>query len=233
MMSVTWPAGIPDLYEHPREQADFERRLHIGEKIKEEMRRGYAFASRQKRGTRSTFDDMLRRATDFWSGYEEINRFWVPEDPVYSKVCTGITGVVANSFWEIKAPAAGQVRVLESFFGGENTASTVARIQIHRITSTGTGTAPTVYVPELFNTRSPAAASVVWGGLAANVVWGTAQATFAANPLVLHGFNSFGGSDRWVAQPGEEIYLVNAEILGCRPFVTTPIVSAYLVFEEL
>jgi hypothetical protein len=226
---IPWPKGPPAIYESKSEQRDFIRRLGISEAIKQEMRKKYSHATRK----RDSFDNMRRRAFDFWSGYEEINLLWVPEDPVYSKVTTGLTTATTNSIYELKSPAAGQLRVLESFIGGENTTSTVARITFNRASAEGTGTAPTVYTPEKFNTRSPAAASTVYGALSAAVAWGTAQETLNANPLIVHGLNSFGGTDRWVSQPGEEIYLVNAELASLRSFTGTPIVSAYVVFEEL
>lgn len=218
----------PPLY-RGREQKDFEQRFVHAEQIKQAMRRAYIVATLRP----DSFENMLRRSREFWAEYEEVNLKYVPEDPVYSKLVTGLTTTTTNDVWELGAAASGQLRILESFAGGENTASTVARLQVHRVSSQGTGTTPTAYTPEKFNTRSPAAASTVYGGVSAQVAWGTAQATLAANPLLVHGFNSFGGSDRWVAQPGEEIYAVNAEFISERSFSTTPIVSVYVVFEEL
>jgi hypothetical protein len=229
-----WPEGPPSIYEQPREQQEFLRRLGIAEAIKGPMREKYVFATRVRR---ASFDDMRRRAEDFWSTYEEINRLWVPEDPVYSKVTTGTAASTTNSTYEVKSPAAGQLRVLESFIGGEAAASAVLRMQLNRVATEGTGTAPTIYGGgtgcEKFNTRSPNSASTVYGALSANVAWGTAQEALNANPLFVHAINAFGGTDRWVAQPGEEVYLVNAEEASLRSFSGTSVISAYLVFEEL
>jgi hypothetical protein len=179
------------------------------------------------------YDRMVTEAREFWTEYEEVNRRLLPDDPVYSKATTALTTATTNDIWELGAAAATQLRIIESFVAGENTASTVARINVSRVTSQGTGTAPTAYTPEKYNTRSSAAASTVYGGVSAQVAWGTAQATLAANPLLVHGLNTFGGSDRWVAQPGEELYMVNAEFVSMRSATGTPIISAYVVFEEL
>jgi hypothetical protein len=224
-----WPGPAPVLYEG-KEQKDFLRRLHISESIKGEMRRTYAFATRKGNGG---FDAMCSRAIDFWSGYEEINRVWVPEDPVYSKVVTGVALSTTNDYWELGASASGQLRILESFIGGEAPSSAVVRTVISRVSSQGTGTAPTAYTPEKFSTRSPAAAGTYYGAVGAVVTWGTAQATLATNPLVSHVFNAFGGSDRWVAQPGEEIYCVNSEFVSMRSSTGTSTCSAMVVVEEL
>lgn len=226
---VRWPNGAPKLYEHPREQRDFVKRLHIAEAIKQDMRRRYAMLTRKK----DDFTNMKRRAEDFWAGYEEVNLLWVPEDPVYSKALEGVTLNTTNDMWELAAASAGQLRILESFVGSEGTTSAAARIRVARVSSQGTGTAPTAYTPEKFNTRSPAAAGTYYGAINALVTWGTAQATLATNSLILHAFNALGGSDRWVAQPGEEIYSVNAEYISMRSAAGTAVTSAYVVVEEM
>ena len=225
---MTWPAA-PALYDRPGEQADFLRRLHIAETVKQDMRRRYAHATRRP----ATFDDMARRAADFWSGYELVNQRWVPEDPVYSKAVTGVAMSTTNDYWELGAASAGQLRILESFIGGEATVSTVARVAVSRVTTQGTGTAPTVYTPEKFNTRSQNAGGTYYGAVGAVVTWGTAQAVLAANPLIVHVFNAFGGTDRWVAQPGEEIYAVNAEFISMRSLTGVAVCSAMVVVEEV
>jgi hypothetical protein len=176
---------------------------------------------------------MVAEAREFYEEYEDVNRRWIPDDPVYSKATTGLTTTTTNDIWEIGAGASGQCRIIESFAGGENVASTVARLLCSRVTTQGTGTAPTAYTPEKFNTRSPASSSTVYGAISAQVAWATAQPVLAANPVFVHGFNSFGGSDRWVSQPGEEVYLLNAEFCTLRSAGTTPIVSVYVVVEEL
>ncbi len=233
----TWPKPIsrnylntkPDVDLTLREFEDFVRRLSIAENLKSEMRRHYYRATRQ----RATFEDHQRRAREFWESYEEVNRKFVPEDPVYSKILQSVAASTTNDTWELGAASAGQTRILEHFVGGEATASAVIRVGVNRVTTQGTGTAPTAYTPEKFNTRSPAAAGTYYGAVGANVAWGTAQATLAANPMIHHAFNAFGGTDRWVAQPGEEIYLVNAEFASARSGVGTSVISAMAVVEEL
>lgn len=226
MSSALWTP--PPLYEG-REQIDFVKRFATAEEIKQSMRRQYARATRKV----DSFENMLRRAVDFYSEYEEVNQRYVPEDPVFSKAVTGLTATTTNDMWEIGAASAGQCRIIESFISGEATTSAVARVLIQRVTTQGTGTAPTTFTPEKFNTRSPAAASTVYGAISAQVAWGTAQAVLNANPLITHGFNALGGSDRWVAQPGEEIYLVNSEFASMRSASGVGPFSAYVVFEEL
>jgi hypothetical protein len=229
MSVTTWPKGAPRLYDNVREQHDFITRLGIAETIKATMRRHYACATRGA----ASFEDMARRAGEFWPAYDEVNTRWTPEDPVYSKVVTGVALTTSNDYWELGAAAAGQLRILESFIGGENTVSAATRVTISRVTSQGTGTTPTAYTPEKFSTRSPAAAGTYYGAVGAQVAWGTTQATLSANSLVLHVFNAFGGSDRWVAQPGEEIYCVNAEFVSMRSLTGTSTCSAMVVVEEL
>ncbi len=214
---------------NPNADKDYLRRLGIAEKMKIAMRESYALAIRQTRG--EPREQFLSRSFAFWSEYEEINRLWVPEDPVYSKVCTGITLTTTNSLWQLLAPASGQMRLLESFVGGEAAASTVLRFAVAR-SAAGSGTAPATYTPEKFNTRSPAAAATAYGAVSAQVAWGTTQETLN-NALFLHAFNAFGGTDRWVPQPGEEIYLVNGEYVSGRSLSGTPVVSAHIIWEEL
>jgi len=226
---MTW-LHTPTLYDNPREQRDFVRRLGISETIKAELRRHYARASRN--GSQS-FDDMARRAHEFWPMYDEVNQRFVPEDPVYTKAVTGVAFTTTNDYWELAAAASGQLRILESFIGGEAAATAAMRVTVARVSSQGTGTTPTTYTPEKMSTRSPAAAGTYYGAVNAQVAWGTAQATLSANPLLVHVFNAFGGSDRWVAQPGEEIYSVNAEFISMRSLTGTSTCSAMVIVEEL
>lgn len=208
---------------------DLIRRSGIAEEIKIALRRKYARAVEQSRGESAAA--FRSRSHSFWSEYENINRIWIPEDPVYSKSMTGITLTTTNSLWQLLAPASGQLRLLESFLGGEATSSTVLRFSVAR-SAAGSGTAPTTYTAEKFNTRSPAAAATAYGAVNAQVAWGTTQETLN-NPLFMHAFNAFGGTDRWVPQPGEEIYLVNGEYMSGRSLSGTPVVSGHIIWEEL
>ena len=179
------------------------------------------------------YEKMVAEAHEFYAELEDINRQLIPEDPYYSKAVAGVALSTTNDYLELGAAAAGQLRVIEVFLGGEASATAVVRVNFSRVTSQGTGTAPTAYTPEKFNTRSPAASGTYYGALGAVVTWATAQATLATNPILIFAFNAFGGSDRWVAQPGEEIYCVNAEFVSMRSASGTSVCSASVVVEEL
>lgn len=199
---------------------DLLRRYAIASEIKDGMRKKYAYAVAQSRG--ESADSFLSRSRAFWEEYEEINRMWIPEDPVYSG-SVAATLSTSNDFWTLTSPASGQLRILESFIGGEATVSTVLRQQIRR--STG-GTTPTNQTAEKFNTRSPAAASTF------ATAW-SVQPTLSGSAALFQTFNAFGGTDRWVPQPGEELYLVNGEQLSSRSASGTPAVSGHVVWEEM
>ena len=205
----------------PNDFKDYQRRLRIAEKLKIVLRTGYAQAVRQ--AYNESRERFLSRSHDFWQSYEALNRLWLPEDPVYSGSRAGITLATTTDLWTLTVAAAAQVRVLESYLGGEATASTVLRFAVQISTS---GTTPTNQTPSLFNSRSPAASSLF------RTAW-TTQPTLSGNPLLFHAFNAFGGTDRWVPQPGEEIYLVNGEQLSGRSASGIPIVSGHLIWEEL
>lgn len=154
---------------------------------------------------------------------------------VYQKPYTGVTISTTNSVYMVRSTATVQGRVLESYIGGEATTSTVLRAGIMRSTADGTGTAPATYVAQKLNPLSQAATTVVYGALSANVVFGTAQET-VGDPLVVHAFNAFGGTDRWVPQPGEELYYTGAvatNSLSLRSLSGVPLVSGHVIFEEL
>lgn len=221
------PLALPDqvkvavtLKAQTRER-DFLARFAFTEDLKAAMRRQYAACIRQTRDEpRAQF---LARSRAFWEEYEDINRRYIPDDPVYTGTRAGVTLATTTDLWTLSSPSAGQVRVLESYIGGEATTSTVLRFAVQR--STG-GTTPTNQTPEKMNTRSPAAASTF------ATTWST-QPTLSGNALLFHAFNAFGGTDRWVPSPGAEIYLVNAEILSGRSASGVPVVSAHLIWEEL
>lgn len=234
ILAPTWPEPVTRQHLRgdltPREfKFDFAKRLAMSEAMKAEMRRGYARAVHQSAG--ESRERFLSRSYDFWSEYEALNLAMVPEDPVYSKTVQGLTLTTTNSAWQLLAAASGQMRVLESFVGGEATVSTVLRFSV-ALSAAGTGTVPATYTPEKFNSRSPAAASTAYGAATAQVAWGTTQETLN-NPLFLHAFNAFGGTDRWVAQPGEEVYRVNGEYISGRSLSGIPVVSIHVIFEEL
>ena len=193
----------------------------IAEELKTILRRKYAQAVRQSLGESN--DRFLSRSQAFWEEYESLNRQWIPDDPVYSGNRSGVALSTTADLWTLSSPSAGQVRILESYISGEATSSASCRVAVQR--STG-GTTPSNQTPEKFNTRSPAASSTF------ATTW-SAQPTLSGNPTIMQVFNAFGGSDRWVPSPGEEIYLVNAEILSCRSSNGTSTVSAHVIWEEM
>lgn len=234
IIADTWPEPIRR--EHlraeltPREfKGDFARRLGIAEEVKAALRAKYGHAVRQTTG--EPRERFLSRSRAFWEEYEAFNLAFIPEDPVYSKTVSGLVTTTTKSIWQLWAAAAGQFRILESYVGGEATASIVIRVSVAR-SVIGTGTVPATYTPEKFNTRSPAAATTAYGSATADVVWGTTPETLN-NPLFFHSFNAFGGTDRWVAAPGEEIYFVNGEYGSARAAQAVTAVSCHVIFEEL
>lgn len=208
---------------HEAGEAKYGERFWIAEKIKTQMRRVWARENRWKMG----WNEYRPLWKEFWSEYEEINRVWIPEDPVYSVTRAGSALSLTVDLWTLTVGTAGQLRILESYISGEAAASAVNRVGIAIATSNGV--TPTAFTPEKFSTRSPAAVGT------AATSW-TTQPTRSTNSKILHAFNAFGGSDRWVPQPGEEIYAVGtgtSEQYSCRSLSGTSTVSAHCIWEEL
>ncbi len=172
--------------------------------------------------------DYMAAARDFWHAYEEVNRKRIPDDPVYSAAIVGRTLATTTDFLTLTAAATSQGRLLESYIGGEATSSTVLRVAVQR--STGGGT-PNSQTPEKLSTLSPAAAFTC-AVQTASASW-TTQPTLSGNPTLVHAFNAFGGTDRWLAAPGSELYLTNSGQLSWRSASGTPAVSAHAIWEEL
>lgn len=224
-------AIAPFAFPRPVEQAllikvalkerDFLRRFVYTETLKRSMLASYACAVRQTKG--EPRERFLARSHAFWVEYEELNRTYLPDDPVYTGTRAGVTLSTTADLWTLTSPGSGQLRVLESYIGGEATTSTVLRFAVQLSSS---GTTPTNQTPEKMNSRSPAAASTF------ATTW-SAQPTLSGNALLFQAFNAFGGTDRWVPAPGSEIYLVNGEKLSGRSAVGTPVVSSHLIWEEM
>lgn len=217
-----WKVDKPLPGQNPAAFKDFLRRLSIAEQIKVAMRRKYALAVYQAAG--ESAERFLSRSREFWESYEWVNRLWVPEDPVYSGTRAGVTLATSTDLWTLTTASTAQARVLESFIGGEATSSTVLRFAVQISTS---GTTPTNATPTPFNSRSPAATSLF------RTAWSVQPTLTSGSIPFYHAFNAFGGTDRWVAQPGAEVYLVNGEQLSGRSASGTPVVSAHLIWEEL
>ena len=198
--------------------------FYVAEEIKTALRRRYAQeqARTRTRGVRA--EDFARRSREFWEEYEDVNRRLLPEDPVYSGTRQGIALSTTADLWTLTVGASGQHRILELFIAGEATASAVARVAVNRPSTAGA--TPTNQTPEKFSTRSPAAVSTF------ATAW-TTQPTLAANDLITMTFNAFGGSDKFVPQPGAEIYQVNGEQVSSRSRSGTSTVSAHAIWEEL
>lgn len=100
-------------------------------------------------------------------------------------------------------------RIIEFFVGGEATSSSVNRMTLRRhSTNAGTPAAGN----ELFAT-TVAPISPLSGAAGATITYNQATTnptTANLNPISIWAFNSFGGVIRWVAAPGEEIWMMGA-----------------------
>lgn len=168
------------------------------------------------------YEEAIAKGKKNWELYEQVNRDYCPEDPVYSNVKSGTALSTTADLLFGKAAASGQFRVLEWIIGGEATSSAVNRVGIAQMGTTLAGNANVT--PEKFNSRSPAAAGTYGNANTSAIV--------AGNMLVL-AFNAFGGFIRWVAAPGEEQYAVNGEVISLRSLSGTSTVSGTMIFEEL
>jgi hypothetical protein len=162
------------------------------------------------------------RSKKFWAEYEQVNRDFCPDDPVYSIINAGTALSTTGDNLTCQAASAGQGRILEIIIGGEATTSAVNRVSVQRAGTSITGNS--AITPEKFNSRSPAAAGV-YGKTGTQALDGNAMISLA--------FNAFGGFIRWVAAPGEEIYYVNSEVISMRSASGTSTVSSTIIFEEL
>lgn len=189
----------------------------FADELKTLMRRSYVRWSQPQ-----SYQEAMRHQAQMWTRYEAVNRILCENDPVYSIINAGtaLSTTADNLTWE--ASAAGQTRILEIVIGGEGTASAVNRVAVQRAGTSITGNS--AITPEKFNTRSPNA-----GG-----TYGKAGTqALVGNPMHSWAFNAFGGFIRWLAAPGEEMYVVNSEVISMRSASGTSIVSSTGIFEEL
>lgn len=188
--------------------------------IKKELRR-QAFFQELKAPSRC-YMEALERSRNIWTMYEQVNRDFCPDDPVYSIINSGTALSTSADNLTCQAASAGQGRILEIIIGGEATSSAVNRVAVQRA---GTSiTSNTAITPEKFNSRSPAVAGT-YGKAGTQALSG--------NPALSIAFNAFGGFIRWVAAPGEEIFYVNSEVVSMRSLSGTSTVSSTIIFEEL
>ena len=176
----------------------------------------------EMRSPSRSFEEAQDRAAKFWATYEQVNRDYCPDDPVYSitKPGTALSTTADALTWQ--AASAGQARILELIIGGEATSSAVNRVSVQRAGTSITGNS--AQTPEKFNSRSPAAAGT-YGS--------TGTQSLVGNPMLSIAFNAFGGFIRWVAAPGEELYFVNSEVISFRSASGTSTCSSTGIFEEL
>lgn len=167
-------------------------------------------------------EEAIERSMKFWPKYEQINRDYCPDDPVYSTVRAGAALSTTADHLHFKAAASGQTRLLEYILSGEATASAVNRVALAYMNATLAGA--TAITPEKFNSRSPAAAGTYGHS--------NTSALLAGN-LQVWATNAFGGFVDWKAAPGEEIYIVNGEVFSLRSLSGTSTFSSTAIFEEL
>lgn len=124
-------------------------------------------------------------------------------------------------------------RVLEFFIGGEASSSSVDSVAVRRHTTHAS--TPTNRVPASANPSSQA--SVFQGFITAST-----NPTVAALATIQHvlnfPFNAFGGVVRWVAAPGQEIWIysnsANTDELSLSTIGTgTGVVSSHYAVEEM
>jgi hypothetical protein len=190
--------------------------------IKLALRRKYlaAHLAKPARGYAEATD----RARKFWPQYEQVNRDYCPDDPTYSTTRSGAAFSTTADFLHFKAPASGQIRILEILVGGEAAASAVNRCAFQRNNATLAGAS--AITPEKFNSLSSAAAGTYGSGNTSAIL--AASTYFHVWPI-----NAFAGFIDWKAPPGMEMYLQSGEVAGLRSLSGTSTFSGTIIFEEL
>jgi hypothetical protein len=168
--------------------------------------------------------EALDRSRAFWPTYEQVNRDYCPDDPVYSITRAGAAISTTADHLHMKASASGQVRILEVIMGGEATTSAVNRIALERENATLAGA--TALTPEKFISKSAAAAGTYGHS-------NTSAILTAATYFYVWALNAFGGFSDWKAPPGAEPTLSDGEVAGIRSLSGTSTFSSTIVFEEL
>ena len=121
-------------------------------------------------------------------------------------------------------------RIVEVFIGGEATSSTVNRMSVRRHSTQSVG--PTNVAPAPLNPGSAAATAQGF------VLVATTQPVIATTGHLLNlAFNAFGGVIRWVAAPGEELWIAGATAATDEVSLTSingvGVVSSHMIFEQL
>lgn len=142
----------------------------------------------------------------------------------------GATDIVSNSYHSLRTTAAlNMARVLEVFIGGEQATTTVNRMTVRRASADGatiTDIAPAAL-------RPGAVASTAKGSVSAT----TGPDIASTGHLLNLAFNAFGGVIRWVAAPGEELWIMtntapDKEII-LDSISGAGVVSDHMIFEEM
>lgn len=186
---------------------------------KDKLRKEYAM-----RAPARSYAEAMDRAREFWPVYEQVNRDYLPDDPVYSITRPGAAMSLTADHLHLKAAAAGELRILEVILGGEGTASAVNRIALQRNNATLAGA--TAQTPEKFNLKSGAATGTYGSG-------NTSAILTASTYLYLWAINAFGGFADWKPPPGAEPILNDGAVAGIRSLAGTSVFSSTVIFEEL
>lgn len=129
----------------------------------------------------------------------------------------------------LKSAANIVARVNEIFIGGEAVTSTVNRLAMRR--STTDGVTPTAQTPAKASSSQPAAQST------SATAFGTNPTLAAAPAIWATALNVFGGIVRWVAAPGQELYVQGAtagnDEIGLYGPSGTGAITNQMVFEEI
>jgi hypothetical protein len=177
-----------------------------------------------KRRRPRCYAEAVAQAWEDWRRYEQLNRDYLPDDPVYS-VANNKTPAATDDLVTFLAVASRSYRVLEIIIGSEGTTSTACRAVWQ--TTTG-GTTITGRVPEKFNANSPAS---MFSATTCAIGWAT-HPTVTGNPKMTWSWNSLGGFIDWKAAPGEEIYHTN-EQASLKNQAGTAALGYTAVIEEL
>lgn len=120
-------------------------------------------------------------------------------------------------------------RVNEVSVGGEATSSTVNRMAVRR--STTVGSTATTQTPARM---SPSAQATIIQGA---TTFTTEPTTAAAPAIWTYALNVFGGVVRWVAAPGQELWIEGATAgnseISLESSAGTGTISCQVVFEEI
>ena len=127
-------------------------------------------------------------------------------------------------------PAAGHpIQIIEISIAGMGTASAANEIAVQR--SSGGTTGGAAITPSPIGKFSVAGTAPT-SNTVVDTTW-SVQPSLTANTKVLAlGVNANGGIYRWVARPGEEIVVANADQLSIRPAVGSSNISIHVIFLE-